>query len=133
MSYLADLGISDVYASPVFRARRGSLHGYDVVDPTQLNPELGSSSDFEALTREVRSHRMGWLQDIVPNHMALDPENLMLMDVFEHGSSSEYLGFFDIEWDHPYEGLKGRVLAPFLGSAYGEALEGGDGNTVREN
>jgi (1->4)-alpha-D-glucan 1-alpha-D-glucosylmutase len=126
MSYLADLGITDLYASPVFKARRGSLHGYDIVDPNQLNPELGRMQDFEELAAEVKAHGMGWLQDVVPNHMAFDHENLMLMDVLENGDRSPFFGFFDIDWHHPDEGLKGRLLAPVLGSLYREALERGE-------
>jgi hypothetical protein len=83
ISYLADLGISDLYASPIFKAVKGSLHGYDVVDPGRLNPELGGLSDFEALADELSKHDMAWIQDIVPNHMAMDSENRFLMDIFE--------------------------------------------------
>jgi len=94
--YLASLGISDLYASPIFAAVPGSLHGYDVTDPNRLNPELGTRHDFEALIAAVKSHRMAWLQDIVPNHMAFHPANRMLMDVLEKKDQSEYAGFFDI-------------------------------------
>ncbi len=124
--YLAALGISDIYASPIFKARKGSLHGYDVVDPTQLNSELGAVYHFEKLSEELKTHGMGWLQDVVPNHMAFNQENYMLMDVLENGHGSEYSQFFDIDWNHPYEGIKGRLLAPFLGSFYGESLEEGE-------
>jgi (1->4)-alpha-D-glucan 1-alpha-D-glucosylmutase len=124
--YLAELGISDIYASPIFKARKGSLHGYDIVDPNRLNSELGTESDFERLIKELKTHGMGWLQDIVPNHMAFDHENQMLVDVLENGQSSQYFDFFDIEWDHPYESIKRRVLAPFLGRFYGESLEEGE-------
>ena len=124
--YLADLGISDIYASPILKARKGSLHGYDVVDPNQLNPELGTNSRFEQLIRKLKAYGMGWLQDIVANHMAFDYENQMLMDVLENGQSSQYFSFFDIEWDHPYESIKRRLLAPFLGRFYGESLEEGE-------
>lgn len=126
IDYIADLGISDVYASPIFKARSGSTHGYDVVDPSQLNPELGTSEDFAALTEAVQGRSIGWLQDIVPNHMAYDNDNLMLMDVLENGSNSEYFDYFDINWNHPYEDIHGRVLAPLLGSFYGESLENGE-------
>lgn len=101
--YLADLGISDIYASPILKARKGSLHGYDVVDPNQLNPELGTNSRFEQLIRKLKAYGMGWLQDIVANHMAFDYENQMLMDVLENGQSSQHFSFFDIEWDHVRE------------------------------
>ena len=124
--YLHELGISSIYASPIFKARKGSLHGYDVVDQNKLNAELGSQEDFERLIGEVKSKKMNWIQDIVPNHMAYDSQNKMLMDVLENGSSSEYFYFFDIEWNHPYESLRGKLLAPFLGKLYGDALESGE-------
>jgi (1->4)-alpha-D-glucan 1-alpha-D-glucosylmutase len=126
VSYLSELGISDLYASPIFKATPGSTHGYDVVDPTQLNPELGTSEDFEALVSEIKNHDMGWVQDIVPNHMAYHSQNAWLMDVLENGPESEALQYFDIEWEHPYEDIKGRVLAPMLGNFYGECLENGE-------
>ncbi|MGI0485011.1 malto-oligosyltrehalose synthase [Pantanalinema rosaneae CENA516] len=124
--YLADLGISDLYASPIFKARAGSTHGYDVVDHTQLNPELGTSEQFEVLVSELQQLQMGWLQDIVPNHMAYDSENPYLMDVLENGANSESSDFFDIEWNHAYEVFRGKVLAPLLGNFYGECLENGE-------
>ncbi|WP_404783479.1 malto-oligosyltrehalose synthase [Altericista sp. CCNU0014] len=124
--YLADLGISDIYASPIFKARAKSSHGYDVVDPNQLNPELGTPEQFAALARTVRHYDMGWLQDIVPNHMAYDSQNPYLMDILENGPDAEDFDFFDIEWDRASESLKGRVLAPLLGNFYGECLENGE-------
>ncbi|NJP10409.1 MAG: malto-oligosyltrehalose synthase [Leptolyngbyaceae cyanobacterium RU_5_1] len=124
--YLAKLGISDLYASPIFKARAGSTHGYDVVDPTQLNPEVGSSEQFEALINELQQRGMGWLQDIVPNHMAYDSQNQYLTDILENGPDSEFFDFFDIEWNHAYEAFKGKVLTPLLGNFYGECLENGE-------
>ena len=124
--YLQKLGISDIYASPIFKARAGSLHGYDVVDPNQINPELGSDPEFVALAEDLKRRDMGWLQDIVPNHMAYDSENRMLMDVLEHGPGSTFAEFFDIEWDHPVESMRGKVLAPCLGQFYGQCLESGE-------
>ncbi|MGA1870826.1 MAG: malto-oligosyltrehalose synthase [bacterium] len=124
--YLAQLGISDLYASPIFKVRAGSMHGYDVVDPNQLNPELGTHRDFENLIQELRNNSMFWLQDIVPNHMAFDSQNHMLMDVIENMKNSEFFHFFDIDWDHFYESLNGKLLAPFLGKFYSESLEEGD-------
>jgi (1->4)-alpha-D-glucan 1-alpha-D-glucosylmutase len=126
LPYLSHLGISDVYASPIFKARQGSLHGYDVVNPGELNPELGDPFHFEALVKDLKKRDMGWLQDIVPNHMAFDAENEMLRDVLENGARSPYLEYFDVWWDHPYTGMKGRLLAPFLGKFYGESLEAGE-------
>lgn len=121
-NYLSELGISDLYASPIFKARRGSMHGYDVVDPTSLNPELGSEAEFGALAQELKTLDMGWLQDVIPNHMAFDYENRMLMDVLEIGKASAYYNYFDIDWEHAYETMQGRLLAPFLGKSYGESI-----------
>jgi (1->4)-alpha-D-glucan 1-alpha-D-glucosylmutase len=126
ISYLVELGISDLYASPIFKARAGSTHGYDVVDPTQINPELGTIESFNALIDDLHSHKLGWVQDIVPNHMAYDSQNQWLFDILENGSDSEFIDFFDINWNHAYENIKGRVLAPLLGNFYGTCLENGE-------
>lgn len=125
-AYLSELGISDLYASPVFKAVSGSLHGYDIVDPTRINPELGSAEDFERLADELAARNMGWIQDIVPNHMAFDGANPILMDILENGQRSKFFDFFDVDWDHAYGNIKARVLAPFLGRFYGECLEDGE-------
>lgn len=126
LSYLAELGISDLYASPIFTARAGSTHGYDTVNPKQINPELGGEEGFERLLESARQLNLGWVQDIVPNHMAFDSQNYMLVDVLENGPDSHYHNFFDIDWNHPYGGIKGRLLAPFLGKFYGDCLESGE-------
>jgi (1->4)-alpha-D-glucan 1-alpha-D-glucosylmutase len=126
VDYLHALGISDIYASPIFKARAGSIHGYDVVDPNQINPELGTSEAFAVLSQELRRRNMGWVQDIVPNHMAYDCNNRMLADVLENGPNSIFAPFFDIEWDHPVESMRGKVLAPCLGKFYGACLEDGE-------
>lgn len=124
--YLADLGISDVYASPIFKARTGSTHGYDVVDASQLNPQLGTHEDFEQLIQTVQSRGMGWVQDIVPNHMAYSNENPYLMDLLEHGPDSEYCDYFDVCWNSPFANSQDRILAPLLGDFYGTSLENGE-------
>ena len=124
--YLDQLGISDVYASPIFKARKGSQHGYDVVDPTQINPELGGRDEFDALVEQLEERGICWLQDIVPNHMAYDGQNEYLMDVLEHGEHSQYVDYFDIEWEHSYEDIQGKVLAPMLGDFYDRCLERGE-------
>ncbi len=125
VGYLKKLGISAIYASPIFKARKGSTHGYDIVNPQELNPDLGSRVDFDHLVKEVTSLSMGWIQDIVPNHMAIDSENEFLMDIFENGPISPAYNYFDIIWDHVYEGLRGKLLVPVLGSPYAECLEEG--------
>jgi (1->4)-alpha-D-glucan 1-alpha-D-glucosylmutase len=124
--YLAELGITDLYASPIFKAGKGSLHGYDVVDPNAINSELGTRADLDHLSEALHGRQMGWIQDIVPNHMAYSYENQMLRDVLENGEASPYFHFFDIDWDHPDAGMKGRLLAPFLGRFYGVSLEDGE-------
>ncbi len=126
VDYLDRLGVTHLYASPIFAARVSSTHGYDVVDPNVLNPALGSGVEYRALVDAVHGLGLGWMQDIVPNHMAFDTANRMLMDVFEHGEASAFCNYFDIAWNHPYESLRGRVLAPHLGRFYGECLERGE-------
>ena len=124
--YLSELGISDIYASPVFKSKIDSSHGYDVVEPNQLNPQLGTDEEFDFLAGKVKKNGMHWLQDFVPNHMAYNVQNRMLIDLLENGSNSGYAGFFDIDWEHHHAGMKGRILAPFLGKFYQEALENGE-------
>ncbi|NJK33977.1 MAG: malto-oligosyltrehalose synthase [Oscillatoriales cyanobacterium SM2_2_1] len=124
--YLQELGITDVYGSPIFKARAGSVHGYDIVDPNQINPELGGEAGFRELIEAIAHHDMGWLQDIVPNHMAFDSQNQILVDLLENGPDSQYISYFDIDWNHPYHAMGGRVLAPFLGDFYGDCLEKGE-------
>jgi (1->4)-alpha-D-glucan 1-alpha-D-glucosylmutase len=121
--YLDDLGISDLYASPFFKARRRSLHGYSVTNPLEINGELGSRISLRALIKVLKSRDMGLLLDIVPNHMALSHNNPWWLDVLENGPGSPFAVFFDIDW-HPFNRvLEGRVIQPVLGSPYGQALE----------
>ncbi|RJR51314.1 MAG: malto-oligosyltrehalose synthase [Desulfobacteraceae bacterium] len=124
--YLAGLGVSDLYASPVSEARPGSTHGYDVTDHAVVNSQIGGREEYRSLSRRLRRYRMGLLQDIVTNHMAFDRRNRLLMDVLENGPRSRYYRFFDVAWEHPYEHLRGRILAPFLGKFYGKALLDGE-------
>jgi (1->4)-alpha-D-glucan 1-alpha-D-glucosylmutase len=123
--HLRALGISDLYVSPIFKARRGSRHGYDVTDPTRLNPELGSEREFEDLAGSLRAVGMGLLLDLVPNHMAVGAENRWWMDVLENGPSSPYAAMFDSEW-YEDELLGPKVLLPCLGRPYGRVLEAGE-------
>ena len=125
--YLADLGISHVYCSPYFRARPGSMHGYDVVDHNALNPEIGTPADFEEFVATLRTHRMGHILDFVPNHVGvMGADNVAWMDVLEHGRDSKFADFFDIDWSPPNPALTGKLLVPALGAPYGEILEGGE-------
>jgi (1->4)-alpha-D-glucan 1-alpha-D-glucosylmutase len=125
-AYLSKLGVSHVYASPVFKARRGSLHGYDVIDMNMLNPELGSRFEFDRMMEMFRRRGVGWVQDVVPNHMAYHIGNGMLRDVLELMDNSRFFGFFDINWSHHSKALRGKVLAPFLGEDYFECLNAGE-------
>src|SRR5512147_2079586 len=116
IGYLQDLGITDIYASPYFRAKAGSLHGYDIVDHNVLNPEIGTEHDHAAMTAELKRHGMGQMLDVVPNHMCVDDSaNAWWMDVLENGPSSPFAHFFDIDWTPVKRELTDRVLLPILG------------------
>lgn len=125
LDYLHTLGVDTVYASPIMQATPGSMHGYDVTDPHQINAELGNQDDLRAIIKELRKKNMYWLQDIVPNHMAFHPLNYRLMDVLERGEQSPYYRYFDIDWDHWHPELKGKVMVPFLGDTLAKCLREG--------
>ncbi len=120
--YLHKLGISHLYASPIFKAQPGSTHGYDIVDHSVINPEIGGEEALRRLVAILREHGMGLILDIVPNHMGIGAENAWWQDVLEWGRASPYAEFFDIDWDPPDATLRGRMLAPFLGDSYGAVL-----------
>ncbi|HEV2107588.1 MAG TPA: malto-oligosyltrehalose synthase [Thermomicrobiales bacterium] len=125
--YLAELGISGLYAAPYLSARPGSTHGYDVDDYSRLNPELGSDADYDALIEALDRHGLGHVMDFVPNHMGIGRgTNRWWMDVLENGRSSPFATFFDIDWDPLKPDLRGKVLLPFLGDQYGVVLEQGE-------
>ena len=121
--YLEALGITDLYASPILQARRGSSHGYDVTDPTRLSVELGGEGHFDLLVKALSDRGMGILLDIVPNHMAASVENRWWTDVLESGRGSPFAGHFDIDWHSPKKALNSKVLLPILGGPYGRMLE----------
>ncbi|MGH9769145.1 MAG: malto-oligosyltrehalose synthase [Blastocatellia bacterium] len=123
-AYLRDLGISDCYASPLLMARRGSLHGYDVIDPTKLNPELGTREDFNEFSALLKQQGMGLMMDVVPNHMCVAGSgNRWWNDILENGPSSPYAAFFDIDWRPPKQSLANKTLLPVLGDQHGRVLE----------
>jgi (1->4)-alpha-D-glucan 1-alpha-D-glucosylmutase len=125
--YLRDLGISQVYTSPFFKAAPGSSHGYDISDHNQLNPEVGSAEDFEAFAAALREAQLGLVVDFVPNHMGIaDSGNAWWMDVLEHGQGSPFASYFDIDWDPTKHELQHKVLLPILGDQYGRVLEKGE-------
>lgn len=122
--YLHDLGITDCYTSPYLKAFPGSSHGYDVVDPTSLNPEIGNLDDYHSFVGALTAHGMGHILDIVPNHMGIaNSSNPWWQDVLENGPSSRYADFFDIDWHPVKPELENKVLLPILGDQYGIVLE----------
>ncbi|MDR3516603.1 MAG: malto-oligosyltrehalose synthase [Azospirillaceae bacterium] len=124
--YLADLGISHAYLSPILMAKPGSTHGYDVIDHDRLNPELGTAADFAALATAFRDRGLGIIVDIVPNHMGIGDGNWRWMDVLEWGELSPEAGFFDIDWQAPRPDMVGKLLLPVLSQSFGAALDAGE-------
>jgi (1->4)-alpha-D-glucan 1-alpha-D-glucosylmutase len=122
---LQELGIGDCYASPIFKSRPGSTHGYDVCSFEQINPTLGKAAEFEKFVAQLHAAGMGVLLDIVPNHMGNDCSNDWWMDVLEHGPESRYATWFDIDWKAKDPELTGKVLLPILEDEYGRVLESG--------
>lgn len=132
--YLHDLGITDLYCSPYFTAVPGSSHGYDIVDPTRLNAEIGTEEDYRAMVDALQQHGMGQLMDVVPNHMGITRQlNRWWQDVLENGPSSPYASFFDIDWDPLKSELQDKVLLPILGDQYGLVLENQELQLVYED
>ncbi|MCC6346444.1 MAG: malto-oligosyltrehalose synthase, partial [Nitrospirales bacterium] len=131
--YLHDIGISDIYASPYFKSQPGSLHGYDIVDPGELNPEVGTGEDYDEMIRVLHRQEMGQVLDIVPNHMCITSrQNAWWWDVLENGPGSRFAGFFDVDWNPLKKELRDKILLPFLGDQYGKVLERQDLKLVFE-
>ena len=127
IDYLSDLGVSDIYASPIFQARSSSTHGYDVCDFSQLNSNLGSAIQFENLSAALQSKHLGLILDMVPNHMGIgDSANKWWMDVLENGPASVHANFFDIDWRACGASRQKKVVLPILGNHYGKTLEDGE-------
>ncbi len=125
-AYLSSLGVTHLYCSPFLQAAPGSTHGYDVVDPTRINDELGGEEGFGAFLAELEKHGLKVLMDIVPNHMATaGRSNRRWWDILEHGRSSPYAGHFDIDWEPAMSSMKGKVLLGVLADRYGHELEAG--------
>ena len=125
--YLSKLGVSHLYASPIFKANPGSMHGYDIVDFGHLNPEVGSREEFNSLSDILKRHGMGLILDFVPNHMGIGSgQNQWWQDVLEHGRFSRFVDSFDIDWEPSKPELRDQVLLPILGDHYGVVLEDGE-------
>jgi (1->4)-alpha-D-glucan 1-alpha-D-glucosylmutase len=132
--YLAELGVSDLYASPYLQARPGSMHGYDITNHEALNPEIGTEADHLRLSGLLREHGLGHLLDIVPNHMGIAAgSNPWWMNVLENGPASPFARYFDVDWNPRTPELAGKVLLPVLGDQYGRVLEAGELKLVYED
>ncbi|HEX4068086.1 MAG TPA: malto-oligosyltrehalose synthase [Acidobacteriaceae bacterium] len=123
LPYLKKLGIGDFYASPIFEARPGSMHGYDVTRHDRLNPELGGEEGFARFAAGLKNHGLGLLLDIVPNHMGVGNDSVWWQDVLENGRASQYASYFDIDWNPLNPDMKDKLLLPILGGQYGDELE----------
>jgi (1->4)-alpha-D-glucan 1-alpha-D-glucosylmutase len=126
LDYLRELGITEIYASPILTSRRGSGHGYDVTNPNRLDADLGAEKDFDSFLNELEKRGMALLLDIVPNHMAASSENPWWMDVLENGPDSAFSSYFDIDWHPPSRNLDNKILLPILGRPFGETLDSGE-------
>jgi (1->4)-alpha-D-glucan 1-alpha-D-glucosylmutase len=125
--YLEALGITHLYASPFLKARKGSTHGYDIVDHASFNPELGGEAGFERLSAALRQHGLGLILDFVPNHVGVHfADNPWWLDMLEWGPASPHAASFDIDWEQLPHRSRGGVLLPIIGSSYGQALERGE-------
>jgi malto-oligosyltrehalose synthase len=118
----AALGVSHLYASPIWTAAAGSTHGYDVVDPGTVSDVLGAESGLRRLRDRLAAFDMGLVVDIVPNHMGIGPENRWWYDVLRRGRKSPYARYFDIDWDGNADVPAGKVLLPVLPESLAEML-----------
>ena len=121
LPYLQKLGVATIYASPIFTSVPGSTHGYDGLNPLEINPEIGTREQLSDISQKLSAHSINWLQDIVPNHMAFDPRNEWLMDVLEKGQQSRYAVFFDSPFSDSL--FEGRIMVPFLGNTLEQVIE----------
>jgi maltooligosyltrehalose synthase len=119
LTYTA-LGIKTIYASPILQAVPGSNHGYDALNPKLINPEIGTEEQLLKINKQLKEYNIGWLQDIVPNHMAFDVRNPWIHDVLEKGESSKYANYFDIDWSQQ------PLMLPVLGKKLEEVVEDGE-------
>lgn len=137
VDYLADLGISHVYLSPLLRARPGSTHGYDVADPTEVAPALGGEDALRALAQHAHARGLALLVDIVPNHLGTGPDTPLWEDLLREGHAGPAGETFDVDWHPALPGADGKVIVPVLGDQYGHVLHSGaleladDGEGVR--
>ena len=123
VTYLRKSGVRTIYASPVFQAAPRSDHGYDVTDPHRLNEQIGNEKAHGKLLDKLKSAGMGWIQDVVPNHMAYSAENPWIFDLLRKGPDSAYYSYFDLIPSEQNPDLNGKMLLPFLGSTLEDAIK----------
>jgi len=133
VDYLHDLGVSHLYSSPFLEARAGSMHGYDIINHERLNPEVGTEEELHALVRDLNARGMSIVLDIVPNHMGVSTSTPWWRDVLQHGRTSNYADFFDIDWNPLKPELHNKLLLPVLGGQYGDELEQGHLQVVNKD
>ena len=126
LPYFQKLGVSHLYLSPITEARQGSTHGYDVINHNQIREAFGGAEGFERLREEAQAHGLSFILDYVPNHAGVGPRNVYWQDVLAYGPNSAHADFFDIDWTPVKPELQNKVLLPFLGSPYGDVLDGGE-------
>lgn len=126
IGYFKSIGISHLYGSPIMNSRTDSTHGYDVISHDKFNPLIGSDEHFYNLSDRLKKHNMGFIFDLVPNHMGISKENKWWWDILENGQASQYSSFFDIDWYPPKQELTEKVLVPILGDHYGNVLTNGE-------
>jgi len=133
LDYLQELGVSDCYASPLFRASAESTHGYDICCFGEISPALGGLDGFKKFSAAARERGLGLLLDMVPNHMGSALTNEWWVDVLRHGPGSDYAQFFDIDWDPPTPGLRNKVLLPVLDDHCWKVVASGKLRVAEEN
>ncbi len=124
LPYLKELGVDGIYCSPYFAAY--SPHGYDIVDPNRINPQVATPKEYEAFCKKLKKLDLYHIADLVPNHMGIKGENRLFWDVLEKGQKSKYASFFDIDWS------KEKILIPILGDSYGKVLKNGELKLIKK-
>lgn len=126
VDYLAALGVSHLYLSPIMEARPGSSHGYDVADPSAVSTVLGGEEGLRRLAQTAHDHGLGLVCDLVPNHLGTGWHTPLWRELLAQGRTGPGARVFDVDWDHPLPGAAGKVVIPVLGDQYGAVLASGE-------
>lgn len=132
IEYFSKLGIKYIYCSPYFQASPGSTHGYDVIDHSHINAEIGNMDDYIQMVNTLKFHNMGQIMDIVPNHTCMHYKNPIVRDILTHGQASRFAHFLDINWNPLKRELKGKILLPSLGNNFGTEVDKGNFKLIYE-